>query len=79
MLWGRIGSLLLISMFALEFGVTQLSSHDTQYRWSGRVQLAAGGNPAVCKANYDQCVKGCDGMASCTNQCAANYRGCLGQ
>ena len=51
----------------------------TQTRPEERVQLSAGGNPAVCKANYDQCIKGCDGMASCNNQCAANYRGCLGQ
>ena len=43
------------------------------------MKLAAGGNPAVCKANYDQCISGCGGFAQCNNQCAANYRGCLGQ
>ena len=45
----------------------------------GPVKLTAGGNPAVCKANYDQCMKGCGGFAQCNNQCATNYRGCLGQ
>lgn len=43
-----------------------------------RLFLAAGGNPAVCKANYERCVNACDGMSGCINQCAANYRGCLG-
>jgi len=46
---------------------------------NGRIKLAAGGNPAICKANYDQCINGCAGFAQCNNQCAANYRGCLGQ
>ena len=46
---------------------------------NGPTKLAAGGNPAICKANYDQCIKGCAGFAQCNNQCAANYRGCLGQ
>jgi hypothetical protein len=45
----------------------------------GGFRLAAGGNPAVCKANYDNCVGGCGGMSGCISQCAANYRGCLGQ
>ena len=35
------------------------------------------GDPAICKANYDQCIKGCDGAASCSNQCMTNYNGCL--
>ena len=42
-------------------------------------RVAAGGNPAICKANYDNCVGGCGGMSGCINQCGANYRGCLGQ
>jgi hypothetical protein len=45
----------------------------------GLLQLAAGGNPAVCKANYEQCVNACGGMSGCANQCATNYRKCLGQ
>jgi len=44
----------------------------------GHLFLAAGGNPAVCKANYERCVNACDRMSGCINQCAANYRGCLG-
>ena len=35
------------------------------------------GSPAVCKANYDQCIKGCGGAAQCSNQCMVNYNGCL--
>lgn len=30
-----------------------------------------------CKANYDQCMKACDGMTSCSNQCTTNYNGCM--
>ena len=33
----------------------------------------------LCLANYNQCLKGCDGATSCTNQCAVNYNGCLQQ
>lgn len=42
-------------------------------------RIAAGGNPAICKANYDRCVGACGGMSGCIKQCGANYRGCLGQ
>jgi hypothetical protein len=30
-----------------------------------------------CKWNYDQCVQGCAGATSCTNQCQTNYNGCM--
>jgi hypothetical protein len=39
--------------------------------------LVLAGSPAVCKANYDQCMKGCGGAAQCSNQCSVNYNGCL--
>ena len=39
--------------------------------------LLFAGSPAVCKANYDQCMKGCGGAAQCSNQCQVNYNGCL--
>ena len=39
--------------------------------------LIVAGSPAVCKANYDQCIRGCDGFAQCNNQCMINYNGCL--
>lgn len=58
---------------------TSQSGHAVSVNQNGLVKLAAGGNPAICKANYDQCIKGCQGFAQCNNQCAANYRGCLGQ
>ena len=67
---------LLISMFVACMGAAMSPVHAADQK--GRLQLAAGGNPAVCKANYEQCIKACDGMASCNNQCSANYRGCLG-
>ena len=33
----------------------------------------------VCMANYNQCMKGCDGAASCSKQCKVNYDGCMKQ
>jgi len=39
--------------------------------------LILAGSPAVCKANYDQCMSGCAGAAQCSNQCMVNYNGCL--
>jgi hypothetical protein len=57
---------------------SSLQSNDpAQTRQNTRPIIVAGGNPALCKANYDQCIKGCDGMASCNNQCATNYSKCL--
>jgi hypothetical protein len=44
-----------------------------------RVLMAAGGNPAVCKANWEQCYNACDGATGCQNQCSTNYSKCLGQ
>ena len=35
------------------------------------------GSLAVCQANYNQCVRGCDGFAQCIRQCQINYNGCL--
>jgi hypothetical protein len=39
---------------------------------------AAQTHDQLCKANYDQCMKACDGATSCSNQCLVNYNGCLG-
>jgi len=39
--------------------------------------IIVAGNPAVCKANYDQCLRGCNGFAQCNKQCEINYNGCL--
>lgn len=33
----------------------------------------------VCLANYRQCLKGCDGATSCSNQCKVNYDNCMKQ
>ena len=41
------------------------------------VRLADGHSDA-CKANFDQCMKGCSGATSCSNQCQTNYNGCMG-
>ena len=88
----RIKLICSTGMFVLCLGITMPSLHADQGIQAGRngravstadqrglMKLTAGGNPAVCKANYDQCIKGCGGFAQCNNQCAANYRGCLGQ
>jgi len=31
----------------------------------------------ICVANRAQCLRGCDGMAQCSNACEINYQGCL--
>ena len=33
----------------------------------------------ICQSNYNQCMNGCDGATSCSNQCLTNYNGCIGQ
>jgi hypothetical protein len=33
----------------------------------------------ACLWNYNNCMKGCDGAASCSNQCKVNYDGCMRQ
>jgi hypothetical protein len=33
----------------------------------------------ICLDNYNQCLKGCDGATSCSNQCKVNYDKCLQQ
>jgi len=33
----------------------------------------------LCLANYKQCLKGCDGATSCSNQCKVNYDNCMKQ
>jgi len=33
----------------------------------------------ACLWNYNNCLKGCDGAASCSSQCKVNYDGCLRQ
>ncbi len=40
---------------------------------------AAQSHADICQANYDQCIKGCDGATSCSNQCQVNKDGCNGQ
>jgi hypothetical protein len=39
---------------------------------------AGGGNPQMCLANYNQCLKGCDGATQCSNACKVNYDQCIG-
>jgi len=88
----RIGLIGVTGMFVLCMATTVSPLHADQgiqasqsrrpvsiANQNGAMKLTAGGNPAVCKANYDQCISGCGGFAQCNNQCAANYRGCLGQ
>ena len=40
---------------------------------------AAQSHADICQANYDQCIKGCDGATSCSNQCQVNKDGCNNQ
>jgi hypothetical protein len=58
----------------------QKSGHEIQTQQNEMHKIKSfvvAGSPAVCKANYDQCMKGCDGASSCSNQCMTNYNGCL--
>jgi len=82
-----LGTTLLLSMTlcVLCIGTTLRPIHATPYTGS-EVQIqqmhkirpiVVAGSPAVCKANYDQCMRGCAGAQSCSNQCMTNYNGCL--
>ena len=33
----------------------------------------------ICLQNEQQCLSGCDGAESCSNQCEVNYQGCMDQ
>ena len=37
------------------------------------------GHSDQCLANYNQCMKGCDGATSCSDQCKTNYDNCMRQ
>ena len=81
--------LLLISTIILCLGMTlapvradyiQNNGHEIQTQSNGvhKVQpLIVAGSQAVCQANYNQCIRGCDGFAQCNRQCMINYQGCL--
>ena len=38
---------------------------------------SAGPHEDACLWNYNQCMKGCDGATSCSNQCKTNYDNCM--
>ena len=40
--------------------------------------VSAQSHDQICLDNYNRCVKACDGATGCTNQCKANYDGCMG-
>lgn len=78
----------IISLIFLSVGMAmtsvQAENFHSDYQTQTQVQqlrknrtIIFAGDPAICKANYDQCIKGCDGAASCSNQCMTNYNGCL--
>ena len=33
----------------------------------------------ICLENEQQCLQGCDGAQSCSDQCGTNYEGCMNQ
>jgi len=41
--------------------------------------VMADGHDQLCKDNYNQCMKGCDGATSCSNQCQINCNNCMKQ
>ena len=65
---------------SLQADYMQDNGYKTQTQQTGQTKVRPfvfAGAPAVCKANYDQCIKGCDGAAQCSNRCMVNYNGCL--
>jgi hypothetical protein len=46
---------------------------------AGPARLAQDAHTQACQYNYNQCMTGCGGAASCSNQCKANFDGCLSQ
>jgi hypothetical protein len=86
----RLRSIQALSLFSLFLCIGMTSSlqadyiQDNSYKMQARPTaqtklppIVLAGSPAICKANYDQCMKGCDGAAQCSNQCMVNYNGCL--
>ena len=60
---------------AIPYNGSEVQTHISPLHKIQRIIVA--GAPAVCKANYDQCMRGCAGAQSCSNQCMRNYNGCL--
>ena len=61
-----------------DFGTTRHSAVSRKDIAAVRhLRQLADGHSDACKANYDQCMKACDGMTSCSNQCQTNYNGCM--
>lgn len=52
-----------------------IQTQQNELRTTRPIILA--GSQAVCQANYNQCIRGCDGFAQCNRQCMINYQGCL--
>jgi hypothetical protein len=86
----RLRSIQTLSLFSLFLCIGMTSSLQADYIQDNNYKMQAqqtgqtkmrsmllAGSPAICKANYDQCMKGCDGAAQCSNQCMVNYNGCL--
>lgn len=82
----RSATLLRLSIVALCAGMMspvsaeyiQNSAIQSPHTRAARIQpMILAGNPAVCQANYNQCVRGCGGFAQCVRQCQINYNGCL--
>ena len=54
-------------------GVRATAANDTE------AIVLTDGHSDQCLANYNQCMKGCDGATSCSNQCKTNYDNCMRQ
>ena len=64
------------------FSAENIQNNGSEYTRSAAKYQQPGpmifaGSLAVCQANYNQCVRGCDGFAQCIRQCQINYNGCL--
>ena len=68
----------LIAVFVAAAGAGSLAAANVDRAGQPPVMLAQT-HAEICAANRDQCLKGCDGMTQCSNQCWTNYDGCMKQ
>jgi hypothetical protein len=62
-----------------ESGVRATLVNYTYETASPETIIWADGHSDQCLANYNQCMKGCDGATSCSKQCKVNYDNCMKQ
>lgn len=69
----------LIRIFTMKKAIfiLAIASLTVGYLLITHTHASAGGHDQLCLDNYNQCIKGCDGATSCSNQCKTNYDACM--